>query len=78
MHDVRKKLTDCFRVVFPSLPAASIPNASVATVPAWDSVAAINLLQVVEEEFQKEVDIARLAELDSFESLAKYLSGGTT
>jgi acyl carrier protein len=74
MNDVRKKLTNCFRVVFPDLPEASIPTASVATVVAWDSVAAITLLQVVEEEFQREVDLEQLADLNSFESLVNYLS----
>jgi acyl carrier protein len=46
----------------------------VATVVAWDSVAAITLLQVVEEEFQREVDLEQLADLNSFESLVNYLS----
>lgn len=74
---VREKLTNCFRAVFPTMPEASIPGASVATVAAWDSVAAITLLHVVEEEFQTEVDLDRLAELNSFESLVEYLSQTT-
>jgi acyl carrier protein len=72
--EVREKLKNCFRAVFPTLSEASIPNAAVATVAAWDSVAAITLLHVVEEEFQIEVDLDRLAELDSFESLAAFLA----
>lgn len=71
---IQEKLTNCFRAVFPSLPEAGIPNASVATVAAWDSLAAITLLHVVEEEFQTEVDLDRLGELDSFGSLADYLA----
>jgi acyl carrier protein len=74
MSDVREKLKNCFRTVFPSLPEGSIPNASAATVRAWDSLAGITLLHVIEEEFQTIVDLDRLAELDSFESLAEYLS----
>ena len=70
---VREKLAKCFRAVFPTLSDASIPGASVATVGAWDSLAAITLLYVVEEEFQTAVDLDRLAELNSFESLAEYL-----
>lgn len=70
---VTDKLRSCFRAVFPMLPEASIPSASVATVAAWDSIAAITLLHVIEEEFQTEIDIDELAELDSFESLASFL-----
>ena len=71
---IRGRLTNCFRAVFPTLPEASIPGASVATITAWDSIAAITLLNVIEEEFQIEVDLDRLAELNSFESLAAFLS----
>ena len=74
---IRQKLTNCFRTVFPRLPAASIPHASVDTVAAWDSLTAVILLRVVEEEFHTEVDLGRLAELDSFESLAQYLSSAS-
>lgn len=74
---VREKLANCFRAVFPTMPEASIPGASVATVAAWDSVAAITLLHVVEEEFHTEIDLDRLAELNSFESLVEYLSQTT-
>ncbi len=70
---VREKLTKCFRAVFPTLLDATIPGASSATVAAWDSLAAITLLHVIEEEFQTAVDFDRLAELNSFESLAEYL-----
>ena len=56
----------CFRVVFPDLPEAEIPSASQETVAAWDSVAAITLLNVVEEEFGVEMDLDELADLDSF------------
>jgi len=71
---VRDRLKKCFHVVFPALPEANIPGASVATVAAWDSITAVALLQVIGEEFQIEVDLERLAELDSFESLAAFLS----
>jgi acyl carrier protein len=71
---VREKLTKCFRAVFPGLPEAEISKARVDTVASWDSVAGITLLNLVAEEFQREVDFEELAELDSFEALVKYLS----
>jgi acyl carrier protein len=71
---VKEKLTRCFRTMFPSLPEASIPRANTNTVSAWDSLAAIMLLRLVEEEFDTEVDLAKLGDLNSFESLAEYLT----
>ena len=73
MTDVRQRLTNCFRVVFPNLPEANIPKSTPGTVPAWDSLAAITLLQVVQEEFQVEIDLERLGELDSFQAMEDYL-----
>jgi acyl carrier protein len=60
--------------VFPALPEAGIPNASTDTVPAWDSLAAITLVQVLQEEFQVEIDLDKLGELVSFQAIAEYLT----
>jgi len=64
---------NCFEVVFPDLPKENIPGASTTTVATWDSVAAITLMNVVEEEFGLEMDLDDLANLDSFERLCSYL-----
>ena len=73
MDETRQRLSKCFEVVFPDLPAEQIAAASTATVASWDSVAAITLMNVVEEEFGMEMDLDELAELDSFEKLHAYL-----
>jgi len=73
MDETKKRLAACFRVVFPDLPEAEIPSASQETVAAWDSVAAITLLNVVEEEFGVELDLDELAELNSFPKVSNYL-----
>ncbi len=73
MDETRRRLTKCFEVVFPDLAPGAIPGASVATVAAWDSVAAITMLNVVEDEFGVEVDLDDLANLDSFDKLHSYL-----
>jgi len=75
MSDLRDQLSQCFRSVFPNLPESDIATASVETVRDWDSVAAITLLQVIEERFQRPMDLDRLGEFDSFEALVGYLSG---
>jgi acyl carrier protein len=73
MDETRQRLTNCFQLVFPDLPQAGIATASTATVAAWDSVAAITLMNVVEDEFGFEMDLDDLADLDSFEKLYSYL-----
>ena len=75
MSDVTERLTGCFRIVFPNLPEAAISRASPSTVPGWDSLAAITLLQVVQEEFQVEIDLEKLSELSSFQAMVDYLAG---
>jgi acyl carrier protein len=59
--------------VFPGLTAAEIPSASVETVAEWDSLAAVTLMAVVEEEFAVRIDELDLPELDSFEAFQDYL-----
>jgi acyl carrier protein len=59
--------------VFPDLKEAEIPTASQETVVAWDSVAAITMMNVIEDEFGLEMDLDDLADLDSFEKVHAYL-----
>lgn len=73
MDETTQRLTKCFQVVFPDLPEDAVRGASTATVAAWDSVAAITLMNVVEDEFSIEMDLDDLANLDSFEKLHSYL-----
>jgi len=73
MDETRARLTKCFEVVFPDLPQDAIAGASTATVATWDSIAAITLMNVVQDEFGLEIDLDDLADLDSFENLHSYL-----
>jgi acyl carrier protein len=57
------------------LQRAQIPLASNATVEAWDSVATVTLINVIEEEFGIELDLDRVAEFDSFERLIAEIHG---
>lgn len=78
MEEVRNRLVKCFEVVFPSLIKEQIPIASQRTVSVWDSVAAITLLNVIEEEFQIQMDFDLLPDLDSFESILAQLQTQAT
>jgi len=51
MDEQNKRLLTCFRTVFGELPDAEILNATTSTLAAWDSVASITLVNVIEEEF---------------------------
>jgi acyl carrier protein len=76
MDESRERLAQCFQVVFPSLKDnAEIFAATQATVAEWDSVAAITLVNVLEEEFQIEMDFEVLGDLTSFELVLDYLKG---
>jgi acyl carrier protein len=74
MDRSRERLAQCFRVVFPNLKDdAGIFAATQATVPEWDSVAAIMLVNVLEEEFQIEMDFEVLGDLTSFDRILDYV-----
>jgi len=73
MDDTRQRLTNCFQVVFPDLSPQAIASASTTTLAAWDSVAAITLMNVVEDEFRVQMDLDDLASLDSFDKFYSYL-----
>lgn len=73
MDDIRARVKECFQLVFPDLSEAEIPNASQENVAAWDSVAAITLVNVLEEQFEIEMDLDEVAELDSFEKVCAYM-----
>ena len=73
MDDTKQKLVNCFRIVFPDLSDEEICRASHERLRAWDSVAAITLVNVIEEEFAATVEFEALAELTSFDLFLQYL-----
>jgi acyl carrier protein len=74
MDTIAQRLITCFQTVFPDLSETAIPHASQDSVAKWDSTAAIMLVNVVEDEFGIEMDLDRLAELDSFSRIHEYLT----
>ena len=73
MDDAATRLVKCFQVVFPDLPPAKIASASQSTVETWDSIAAVTLGNVIEEEFSIEMDFELLAELNSFDRMLAWV-----
>jgi acyl carrier protein len=73
MNDIRARLVKCFAAVFPDLHEREIPLASTASVGAWDSLASITLLGVLEEEFHVQIDPEELEHLVSFDLICDHL-----
>jgi acyl carrier protein len=69
------RLVSCFQAVFPALPVEAIPSATQDSLADWDSVSAITLISVIEDEFQVEVDLERMLEFTSFAAFLAYLKG---
>jgi acyl carrier protein len=76
MNDLRQRLAQCFSVVFPDLKMPEVYSASSSSVAAWDSMAAIILANVIEEEFRVKLDYDVLPELVSFDLMENYLESG--
>ena len=70
---LRDRLRKCFLAVFPSLSAAEAEATSRDSLEAWDSLAGITLLSVIQEEFEVEIDILEWVNLDNFESVLLHL-----
>jgi acyl carrier protein len=77
MDEIKSRLVSCFQTVFPSLSESEVLHASQESVAAWDSVAAITLVNVIEEEFGIEMDLDALADLNSFDRVHQYLQKET-
>jgi acyl carrier protein len=73
MDNLEQRLKNLFETVFPDLPPEKIESATQETVESWDSVAAITLMNLIEEEFGIEMDLDRAAELTSFSKILVYL-----
>lgn len=73
MTDLEARLVRCLQTVFPALAEDQAREASQDTVAAWDSVAMLTLLTVVEEEFGITADYDRVEEFTSFSGLLGYL-----
>jgi len=73
MTELDNRLTRCFASVFPALEAHQIHTASVESVPAWDSLAAVTLIAVLEQEFNTQIDLMEMPELTSYHAVRDYL-----
>jgi acyl carrier protein len=72
--DLKTRLVNCFTAVFPALPARDVELASPSTVSEWDSIATVNLVAVIEEEFGIQLGVDDLEQLDSFTRIEQLVT----
>jgi len=75
MSDTQQRLIDCFKTVFPSLTGDEITRASNSSVATWDSLAMVNLIAILEEEFAITIAPEEYEYLVSFELVHQHLEG---
>jgi len=73
MDQTETRLQACFSKVFPKLSREQICRASAGSVAAWDSVASVTLLMLIQEEFGVVAEMDRFEEFTSYEGLLEYV-----
>lgn len=73
MSVLRDRLLNCFSVVFPELSPDQLLTASTTTLESWDSMAALTILAVLEEQFGLTIPPEDLEYLTGFEDTVDYM-----
>ena len=73
MSNVAERLTKVFAAIFPELTPEEIQVASPASVAAWDSLATISIVSLIEEEFAIDIPPDRFEDMGSFELIVDFL-----
>ena len=76
MDSTTARLGKCFATVFPDLTEEQTLQASSAGLTQWDSLATLNLLALIEEEFGVSIDLDDL-EAPSFKSFLGLIESST-
>lgn len=74
MNDNYNKLIKCFSLVFPEVDQIELSRVSVNNSPEWDSLTNIQLVSLLEEEFDLEINSVDLEDLYSFEMILDFLN----
>ena len=74
MCDLEGRLDRCFAAVFTWLTPDEIRNLEAGNSEVWDSLSAVLLASVIQEEFEVEIDPEALPALNSFASFRNYLN----
>jgi acyl carrier protein len=73
MTDLRERLIDCFAAVLSRVPRDQVPQSEMNSVEQWDSITTVNLVAVIQEEFQVEVEPEDFERFTSFKNILDFL-----
>jgi acyl carrier protein len=73
VDEMEDRLLRCYSAVFPGLSAEQIRTSSPEFLSAWDSLTAVTLAAVLEEEFGLQIDLTELPDLVSFEAVKNHI-----
>jgi acyl carrier protein len=73
MPHTRDRLIKCFQAVFPVVTGVQVVRLSSTETPTWDSLAMVNLIALIEDEFVLHIPIDDYDEMNSFESIYVYV-----
>ncbi len=73
--ELNDRLVRCISFVFPTLGEEEIRSAEVQQLADADSLAAVTLVALINEEFGLDVDLQVLLELGNFNKMCEYLRG---
>jgi len=78
MSDIEQRLVRCFAAVFPGVSDDELARATTDRLPAWDSVANVMVVAVVEQEFGVQIPLDGLETLSSFDAIRSFLAEQTS
>jgi acyl carrier protein len=73
MNDIDERLLDCFQAVLPEVERANIPKVTMKSEAAWDSIATVTLISLIEETFGVDTQPEDIGQLTSFLAIRQYL-----
>jgi acyl carrier protein len=72
-ESTRQRLLRCFAAVFDQIEEKDLPLLRMETSEAWDSLAHVMLMSVVQQEFSVDISLEEARRLNSFESLLERI-----
>jgi len=73
VDEMEDRLIRCFSAVFPDLTAEQIRTSNPEFLSAWDSLTAVTLAAVLEEEFGLQINPSDLPDLVTFEAVQNHI-----
>ena len=73
MSIVRERLEQCLALTLPNVPREELVSASLNATAGWDSLATVNIIFLIQEEFSIQVPEKDLENFASFQLILAYL-----